>query len=70
MAGTPTTPFQSTGLLEACRLWRKVSARGTEYLTGRLGGVKVTILPKREGAEGDHSHVMFFGEPAKREGSR
>ncbi|MBU8540002.1 hypothetical protein [Falsiroseomonas tokyonensis] len=68
MAGP--THFQNSGLLEACRLWRKVSDRGTEYLTGRLGGVKVTILPKREGAEGDHSHTLVFAEPAKREGSR
>ncbi|MBU8541604.1 hypothetical protein [Falsiroseomonas tokyonensis] len=65
MAGP--TQFQNSGLLEACRLWRKVSAKGTEYLTGRLGGVKVTILPRRADAEGDHTHVMFFSEPSKRQ---
>ena len=58
-------------MLTAAKLWRRTSAKGTDYLTGRLGGVKVIILPRRDGEEGDHNHVMLFAEPTPREeGSR
>ena len=55
-------------MLTAAKLWRRTSAKGTDYLTGRLGGVKVIILPGRDGEEGDHTHVMLFAEPAPRDG--
>jgi hypothetical protein len=55
-------------MLTAARLWQRTSAKGTDYLTGRLGGVKVIILPRRDGEEGDHTHVMMFAEPAPRDG--
>jgi hypothetical protein len=28
-------------------LWQKTSVKGVTYYTGRLGGLKVTILPNR-----------------------
>lgn len=55
-------------MLTAAKLWRRTSAKGTDYLAGRLGGVKVVILPRRDGEEGDHTHVMLFAEPAPRDG--
>ena len=55
-------------MLTAAKLWRRTSAKGTDYLTGRLGGVKVIILPRRDGEESDHTHVMLFAEPAPRDG--
>jgi hypothetical protein len=60
----------SSPLLQAARLWEKTSPAGTRYMQGRLGGVRVVILPNRDHAEGDpensHTHVMFFqdGTPA------
>jgi hypothetical protein len=49
--------------INACRLWEKVSAKGTRYLTGRLGGLRVTILPNTRPAEGDDStHSLMIGE--------
>jgi hypothetical protein len=53
-------------LLSAAKLWRRTSARGADYLAGRLGGVKVLVMPKREGEDGDHTHVLCFAEGSDR----
>jgi hypothetical protein len=54
----------SSALLQAARLWEKTSGKGTRYMQGRLGGVKLVILPNRDYVEGDpvngHTHVLFF----------
>jgi hypothetical protein len=54
----------SSPLLQAVRLWERTSGRGTRYMSGRLGGVKVVILPNRGHVEGDpvnsHTHTLFF----------
>ena len=54
----------SSPLLQAARLWERTSGKGTRYMSGRLGGVKVVILPNRDFIEGDqangHTHVLFF----------
>ena len=55
-------------MLPAAKLWRRTSAKGADYLAGRLGGVKVLVMPKRDGEEGDHSHVLVFAEAQPREG--
>jgi hypothetical protein len=76
----------SSALLQAARLWERTSAKGTRYMSGRLGGVKVVILPNRDYVEGDpvngHTHTLFFQDgsatqlrpaeraPAERERSR
>jgi hypothetical protein len=50
--------------LQAARLWEKTSGKGTRYMQGRLGGVKIVILPNRDYVEGDpansHTHNLFF----------
>jgi len=55
-------------MLQAAKLWERTSARGTKYFSGRLGGVKIVILPNRDFAEGDpargHSHLMYFADGA------
>jgi hypothetical protein len=33
------------------RLYRKTSAKGSVYFTGRLGGAKITLLKSNETAE-------------------
>jgi hypothetical protein len=35
-------------LLQAARLWQRTRSRGTRYMSGRLGGVKVVIMPNRD----------------------
>lgn len=49
-------------LLEAARLWERTSSKGTTYLAGRLGGLKVLIMPRRDNDQGDHSHVLFVAQ--------
>jgi hypothetical protein len=64
----PANRDRSGPILTATRLWRRTSAKGTHYLTGRLGGLKVVILPRRDGEEGDHTHTLLFAEAPPREG--
>ncbi len=56
----------------AARLWEKTSAKGTTYLTGRMGNLRLTILPnnKRQNDD-DPTHVMLLAEaPARDAGPR
>lgn len=62
------TPRSGGAMLPAAKLWRRVSGRGVEYLAGRLGGVRVLILPKRGGEPGDHTHTLLFAEAPTRGG--
>ena len=55
-------------MLPAAKLWQRTRGRGTSYLAGRLGDVQVLVLPKREGDEGDHSHMLVVAEAQQREG--
>jgi hypothetical protein len=54
----------SSPLLQAARLWERTSAKGTRYMSGRLGGVRVVIMPNRDFAEDDppnsHTHILYF----------
>jgi hypothetical protein len=54
----------SSALLQAAKLWQRTSARGTTYMSGRLGGVKVVIMPNRDFAADDpansHTHILYF----------
>ncbi|TPG49558.1 hypothetical protein EAH89_21350 [Roseomonas nepalensis] len=63
-----STPTPKGGaLLPACRLYRKASAKGAPYLMGRLGGLRVLILPKRDGEEGEHTHNLLLAEATQRD---
>ncbi len=55
-------------MLSAAKLWKRTSGKGMAYLAGRLGGVRVLVMPKREGDEGDHTHVLIFAEANERSG--
>jgi hypothetical protein len=57
-------------MLKAAGLWAKSSVKGGQYLTGRLGGVKVLILENRDRqSDDDPSHHLFFVEaPDRRQG--
>ncbi|WP_376091241.1 hypothetical protein ACE7GA_21365 [Roseomonas sp. CCTCC AB2023176] len=70
MADKLNTTGKSGGgaLLPACRLYRKTNAAGAPYLMGRLGGLRVLILPKRDGDEGEHTHNLLVAEAGQRDG--
>jgi hypothetical protein len=54
-------------MLKAAGLWAKTSVKGGQYLTGRLGGVKVLILENRERqTDDDPSHILYFAEAPDR----
>jgi hypothetical protein len=57
-------------MLVACKLFPRTSGRGTDYLVGRLGGLRVLVLPKREGEGGDHSHTLFLAEAPQHGGEQ
>jgi hypothetical protein len=63
------TPNRGGVMLAACRLFSRTSGKGTPYLVGRLGALRVLVMPKREGEAGDHSHTLLFAE-AQREGDQ
>jgi hypothetical protein len=47
-------------MLKAASLWAKTSVKGGQYLTGRLGGVKVLILENRDRkGDDDPSHHLL-----------
>jgi hypothetical protein len=54
-------------MLKAAGLWSKTSVKGGQYLTGRLGGVKVLILENRDRkTDDDPTHSLFFVEAPDR----
>ena len=58
-------------MLKAAGLWAKSSVKGGQYLTGRLGGVKVLVLENRDRkGEDDPSHHLFFVEAVPRQGAQ
>jgi hypothetical protein len=65
-----TNAQKNSPMLKAAGLWAKTSVKGGQYLTGRLGGVKVLILENRERkTDDDPSHSLFFVEaPDRRQG--
>src|ERR687890_481759 len=58
-------------MLKAAGLWAKTSVKGGQYLTGRLGGLKVLILENRDRqSDDDPSHHLFVAEaPDRRQGA-
>jgi hypothetical protein len=62
-----TNAQKNSPMLKAGGLWAKTSAKGGRYLTGRLGGVKVLIMPNRDRqSDDDPSHILYFVEGADR----
>jgi hypothetical protein len=62
-----TNAQKNSPMLKVAGLWQKSSVKGGQYLTGRLGGVKVLILENRERkSDDDPSHSLFFVEAGDR----
>jgi hypothetical protein len=53
-------------------LWAKTSVKGSQYLTGRLGGLKALVMENRDRQnDEDPSHHLFFVEaPDRRQGGQ
>ncbi|MCW8086608.1 hypothetical protein [Sabulicella glaciei] len=68
------TDYRNTGqggaLAPACKLYRRTSAKGVHYLMGRLGGLRVLVMPKRDGEDGEHSHTLLIGAAPERDEGR
>jgi hypothetical protein len=62
-----TNAQQNTPMLKAAGLWAKTSVKGGQYLTGRLGGMKVLVMENRDRqSDDDPSHHLFFVEASDR----
>jgi hypothetical protein len=49
--------------LVMARLWEKTSQKGNTYLTGRLGGVRVLIMPNRDRqTDEDPTHLLMVAD--------
>jgi aromatic ring-cleaving dioxygenase len=70
MRDTTNTAQKNGALLSACRLYRKTSAKGAPYLIGRLGGLRVLVMPNRDDDEGEHTYTLLLGEAAQRDGGQ
>jgi hypothetical protein len=58
-------------MLKATGLWQKTSVKGGQYLTGRLGGVKVLVMENRDRkTDDDPSHTLFVAEAPDRRQER
>lgn len=68
MRDTDTTT-RGGAMLPACKLYGRTSAKGAPYLMGRLGGLRVLVMRKRDAEPGDHSHVLLIAEAPQREGA-
>ncbi|MBL6457838.1 hypothetical protein JMJ55_21090 [Belnapia sp. T6] len=56
-------------MLTAAKLWRRTSGKGTDYLAGRLGGVKVLVMENRDRqGDDDATHLLMFAEASPRTG--
>src|SRR4051812_37047775 len=54
-------------MIKVAGLWQKTSVKGGQYLTGRLGGVKVLVMENRDRkSDDDPSHNLFFVEASDR----
>jgi hypothetical protein len=70
MSKNETNPGRPSATLLACRLYPRTWGRGVSYLSGRLGEVRVLVMPKPPMQEGDHSHLMLFTAAPEREAER
>ena len=69
MSGTDKSRDRGGAMLTAAKLWRRTSAKGTDYFAGRLGGVKVLVMENRpRHGDDDATHVLLFAEAPPRDG--
>ena len=54
-------------LIKAAGLWQKTSVKGGQYLTGRMGGLRVLVMENRDRkSDDDPSHHLLVAEAQDR----
>jgi hypothetical protein len=54
----------ASAMIKVAGLWRHTSAKGSEYLVGRMAGAKILIYENRDRkGEDEPTHHLFFAEP-------
>jgi hypothetical protein len=54
-------------MINAAGLWQKTSVKGGQYLTGRMGGLKILIMENRDRkSDDDPSHHLLVAEAPDR----
>src|SRR3954447_3900210 len=67
MSSTASNAPKPPALIKVAPLWAKSSVKGGQYLTGRMGGLKVLILENRDRqGDDDPSHHLFVTEAPDR----
>jgi hypothetical protein len=62
-----TNAQKNSPMMKAAPLWAKSSAAGGQYLSGRLGGLRVLVMENRDRkSDDDPSHHLFFAEAPDR----
>jgi hypothetical protein len=62
-----TNAQKNSPMLKVAGLWQKSSVKGGQYLTGRLGAMKVLVMENRDRqSDDDPSHTLFFVEAGDR----
>jgi hypothetical protein len=63
--------MSDNALIKATDLWAKTSGKtGRQYLTGRLGALRVLIFENADAGEGDPTHLLMLGEAEQRQAPR
>src|SRR4051812_45932355 len=58
-------------MIKAAGLWQKTSVKGGQYLTGRMGGLKILIMENRDRkSDDDPSHHLLVAEAPDRRQER
>ena len=54
--------------IPVCKLWQRTSANGVTYFAGRLGGLRVAVIPVRDRqGDDDATHTLMFSEAPARD---
>jgi hypothetical protein len=59
--------------IELAKVYARTSAKGLTYLTMRLAGVRLLLLPRRADDDGEHAYTAFVAAApprGEREGGR
>ncbi len=61
-------PSDQGSLIRAARLWAKTSAKGQPYMVGRMGGLRVLVMPNRDKqTDKDPTHWLLVGPTPERQ---
>jgi hypothetical protein len=62
------TSQKSSPLVKAAGLWARSSVKGGQYLSGRLGAMKILVMENRDRkSDDDPSHILYFTEAQPRQ---